>query len=605
VLFAGFNSSDGVTYRATANIKSTGAWYIEVNDAYGASATSDISRDLDKNEWIDVVFARTGGDTLALYTKAAGESTWTTEFDNLASDARTVAKVSFGCWDADWADGSDIAVYIDDFCVSDTSLSEVQQHHYLCGSGIRDVTNTAVAPVLITPNNLWQSATHARFTYDTDAGFLSSASGPWVAISGASNSALALGPITGLSPGARYYGRFEIATAANPANIVFTSDTYTFMPLPGEGQEIEMLLWTGSCYVNRAPFHPYEYNAQVADAIEASDSEYIGAWHTGDQGYEAGSPVDADTDYGWPGGETAPETQADFQLQLREWYADYADERLRKLGPFINQPDDHQVIDQANARMAPGEPQAATLANSSAEDRTGGSYSAGTTLGDLYTAGLTVFDDMETGHWINPAASGKYYQNRTFGCYQLTMIDTRFQRGTTTYINYDGAQKAWIKQQIDAFEDNADLKVLILMAPTCFDADLGKGSSEGCGNYSQAEYEEIIDYIYDSAGTGGTGVSTSKKVVLISGDDHMGFCFHDHIVTVAHATMAAPFVGELKSSGGAVSFLDLTTEYATYSSNVKWKYTPGITTFTCVRSGGVLLNLRSNGGLIKARSWAP
>ncbi|MCB1788333.1 MAG: hypothetical protein KDJ33_18905, partial [Gammaproteobacteria bacterium] len=271
--------------------------------------------------------------------------------------------------------------------------------------------------------------------------------------------------------------------------------------------------------------------------------------------------------------------------------------------PVIYQPDDHEFINDGDARHAPGGSMASTLANSYSGDQTGGSYSAGTTLSDLWTAGLTAHADVFTDHWISPAASGKLYQVKTFGRVHIVQIDTRTQRNpsTPTYIDEDGAQKAWLKARLDDFANDANANTCFIIGQSGFGQFTTK-SSEGWERIAATEFAEIIDYIYSSAG--GSGIPSSKRVLFISGDDHLGHCQHSEIETASNPAMADPIKGELRAAGCAASFFDASTDYAAQPSKVLWSMPKGsLSSGDAIRTAGLMMQLSDDAKTALSTAW--
>lgn len=535
-------------------------------------------REFAPGQWHDVILGYHESTSITLMTRLAGESDYTTEATGgTITGTGTVGTIHYGITRASWTAGPayGLRMCLDRLAVSHVSAADAQWERLAIGSGVRDVTQTAVSAVLMAPPGLF-AADAARFVVATDPSFTDPIYGTDVALSSVVHGAVRLPIVSGLVPSIQHYGRIDVLAAGS---VVWTSDTYKFHTLPVAGQALAQRWWMASCHTSRATHHPYDASEAICDLIEADGIPYMGMIHNGDQGYEYSSQTQADDDYGVGAGGYAPTAAAEYECIYREFLSDPSHERARHLGPQIIQPDDHEIVDDADGNMRPGGSSADTMAATYRP----GIYPAGVTLGDLWDAGLAPHRAIFTDAWIERA--GPYYRAWSSGRARIVLIDSRTERDPTaqTWVNRDGKQLDWIMAQIDAFADDRGANLLILVNNTAFGL-LAAKSSEGWERHAQAELDEVVDHIYDV-------VQQDKRVLCVSGDDHVGYCFHSAITTDAHPVMSEPFVGELKSSGCAVSYMDMMSAYSG-RDDVHWYFDgTGMAATSCLRTSGVLLTL--------------
>jgi hypothetical protein len=482
-------------------------------------------------------------------------------------------------------------VYVDDFAVSDRQEADVANRFYIAGSGCRDVDSTSLAMALFVPDGLF-GATHARVQYSTSSDFSSPSATALTAIGGKSSDVLPL-TATGLIAGMRYYYRFQVSTSSSASDIAWTSDTYEartlFITNPSGGKRA---ICVGSCADQNSISHPYDVEENLLTQVESDASNYLGFFHLGDQGYET-------VDFGISSLDPSPvpEDTGGFERQLRQFFADHAYEQITKAGVFVGLPDDHQFINDGDGRMRPGGALASTLANDwSAKQAT---YSASTTLSDLYTAGMTVFDDWFTDHWFSRPTAGERYKSWVDGNTRIVMVDTRTERNPSTPIMVSTTQLDWIKGQVDDFAANASELFLVFLCNGGWNTQNTK-ASEGWERVAAAQYYDLITYL-------DTNLPTTKRCVVLRGDDHAGYVVQQRHETASGVLSTNAGLGpECIFSGVMMTATTLTDPTG---AGVLDRYPIATTGFPAngspIRVSSGLITIDDTEDRLNAKSWSP
>lgn len=508
-----------------------------------------VGRSLSRTTHIDIIVSFDAAvDTLAVKTKARGEGSYTTESSGSVTAFAAITSLRIGDF------------YLDDYATSNSSDTEIDRHWYIAGSGCRDVRQTEALMLLVIPDNLFAGQNKARLRWAAGADPTSGSTTTAVALSGAVDNALQL-PLTGLTHNTSYSYQFQILSAADA--VLWTSEVYRFHTTANAGTATAKEWNVESCKIGTPLAHPYDGDQYTLDTL--TQSVYRGTINLGDQHYEQGGPETMTEPYLLT---RNPTTRTDFQRQLREFYSDIVQHQLFTKGATIFVPDDHQMMNDANATMAVGGINFSTPANSWPSRR--GTYPAGTTCGTIWANGLATF--RSHAPIVSAPHATSFYRTWTDGTTMFILLDTRTQRlvgagaGTPKYIG--DVQDTWAKALIGSAGANipAGITEIIFLGQSGFNQFTTK-TSEGWKRLAEGEFNSFMDYMI-------ANIPSGVKWFGVTGDDHLGAALHNVLSTVNNANAPPNYKGELRASGSAATYFNPDSYYSGgQAANVLWKPT--------------------------------
>lgn len=548
-------------------------------------------------QWFELRLTRDATNNALVYAyKKEGESSWTTIYSSGTVPGTTAQGVSLIRLGILGFDGTSSAttciVWVDDFATSNLNFNDTDRHWYIAGSGCRDANQTRANPVIIYPAELFRNATQARVEYATNESFTGAATSSWTPLSNRQHSALGL-PLTGLTPDTQYYYRFQIGDAGG--TVLFTSETYKFrtFPLKGAEWDIPYAFHVASCIYAHSGAHPYNDLEPVTNLANTTNNRWLGTWFQGDWGYEEGNKFDTliDPDI------SVYETESDFQQLCREVACDIPLNELLKAGVFASQADDHEFINDRDARDAPGGPLASTAATT-IDSR----YSDGLTVSQIYSNGYSVYDAWFLNHFIglqpySAISDGRYF-SRSFGTTRWLQIDVRRERRPDLSRFVSPAQLSWLNAEIAAFGSDPVEKTLYIFSAGGFSQFTSK-SGESWEFNALTEYRNLMTHIYSS-------VPPEKRVIILSGDDHLGYWIHNKGWNNGAYTSALPFAGEIKSSSICSGYYrpsdSIVSSNAIYT---RTRLNPGLANnnTNVLRSSGIVVEQNAEGTEILIQFW--
>ncbi|NQX94813.1 MAG: alkaline phosphatase D family protein, partial [Erythrobacter sp.] len=447
---------------------------------------------------------------------------WTTELTRTQTAPTPVTSIRWGCFAA--TRPSDFRFSAT--AISDTGFGEMDRDFFDCGSGTRDIANTSAAPVLFIPDGMFAGQAQARVRYAAGSDPTGGTPTAWETLGNRRQNTLAL-PITGLSANTRYTFQFEVGDSSG--NVIWVSEAYSFKTLQTLGLPAAGAFNFCSCYA-QVPFaHPYRDEQFTLDSI---GDDYLGTFHFGDIGYEAGATANIATYMlGDP-----PVTPDGFERKLRDYFSDFDMERLQRAGPYIVTGDDHEAINNLDLSARGSTVRAMDFAPNKTQAPGWGT----TTLGELWTAGLSTLEDWFYRHWFDRPtneANGEpaRYRKLAHGETEVIQLDTRWTRLESANRAVSIQQKAWIEAQIQALQPST--KLVLIIAQTGFSAFTNKLGDTWEG-IAKAQYDQIVDFV-------SANMPAGCKALFVAGDDHLGFLFNDQVTTTSNPSQPQNIIGEL------------------------------------------------------------
>jgi hypothetical protein len=455
-----------------------------------------------------------------------GAGSWATVFSGpLTAPAaiQSLAWGAFGCTKA-----SDIRY--SQFAISDTGFAELDKDFYHYASGTRDLTQTQMAMGAWVPAGMFrdQAKVRLRYALGGDPAIGGASTTAPVLISAAQQNIAAI-QITGLIPNMLYSYQIEVLDSAD--NLLHASRTYRFHTLATAGTQTAAQWNYTSCYTQQAFAHPYR---EAQYTLSRITDDYRGTIFLGDLGYEA--------DLRSYIANRPTETRDDFERKIRDCFTDIDMMALQEAGLFLAQPDDHETINEMDSRIK-GSSQ---LANNFFGEQSGDKYTATRTTGELWTNGLGVWQDwfvrMRLDRPADDFGEMALYLHRVDGETEIVLIDTRYTRNDSQNRMVSAQQLAWIKDRADNLLPTT--KTVMIPAQTGF-SDWSRKNSDTWFRNAGAQYREFLDYLIANI--------PEARVLLLAGDDHMGFGLNRNMPTTVNPVLPANFLGELYASPGSMS----------------------------------------------------
>lgn len=510
---------DATTQELSIGIADAGSgyFYYTVNGAVEGAA-----RPYDRLQSVRWSWAANGD--VVLQSRISG--TWRTEYDGNVGAIAAIDRFEWGTMGATKA--TDIrfsAMLLDDeeFFADDFD-------YLLTVSGTKYSNQSAAAIGLMVRDGMF-NATQARIRWATGSDPSGGSASTWNAFTNRDQNMLMF-ELESLTSGIAYSYQFEIGNALG--TVVYTSPPYLFRTKAATGTSAACKWGAGSCWQHTPVAHPYREEDHIIDNV---DADYIGFRNLGDAGYEA-SNIGSVHAY-WE--QNPPETVEEFQQMSREFYNDKRIRKLQQLGVYQEAPDDHQIINGADARMAPGGTRYNNLA-STFSDRLTDNYGVSTTLGDLWDAGTAVQIAWNARFILDAPTSGVFYHVQYHGKYAFIQLDTRLHRNPALETYIGAAQWTWLQSTIDNLP--ASIEMVYILGQTAF-ANYTSKNGEGWPSVQSDgsdEYDAFKAYCR---------ANIDCNYVFVTGDDHIGYAFHRKMAATAEPEQPARELGELRASGVA------------------------------------------------------
>jgi len=492
-------------------------------------------------------------DTLSLFTKLAGEGSWTTERSGAVAAFTAPQSIRSGAWSTS---GGPVAYK--GWAWSDLSFADTEGDFLFVACYVGFTDQTRMSAGLYCPDGLLTGATKARLRWAAGDDPTGGTETTPVALSGKANDQIALTITSGLTHNTNYCHQFEYLD--DDDNVLAVSEPFLWGTLANRGTAVSAQLALASCWENTTAGHPYRDDEYVA-ATANGDYRKIGMLAVGDMSYEGSDLGQAN-----PYRTLRPDqSQGDFTQAKLEFFADMAVHRNARRGPMRMLLDDHETASNPTIKYLPRGALAGTLASAYPEANNT-NYQGGITIGEVIGNGLQVYFDWFHVHNLNRVSDTKYYSRFHHGNIEVIGADGRYER-----IQFESSgnqvmsaeQMAWHVDQINDINATGTAELTIFYSQVGLSGFTSK-STEGWHNIAATQAQVFNDAL----------ATLTTKSLFLSGDVHLGYVAHTKWnATTANPTKPANFIAEVKGSGCAQNCAtSVQTDYNADPGNVPWKY---------------------------------